>query len=174
LNLLIALIGGTFRSRRLSFLGERMMHTLFRSMLALAAIVFASAAAQSDPLSFWNEGPAKQSIMTFVQGVADPTGKDYMPPDERIAVFDNDGTLWSEKPAYFQLLFAIDRVKALAPQHPEWKTTQPFKAALEGDMEALAASGEQGLLELIMASHAGITPEEFKKIVTDWLAAMHR
>ena len=85
-----------------------MMHTLFRSMLALAAIVFASAAAQSDPLSSWNEGPAKQSIMTFVQGVADPTGKDYMPPDERIAVFNNDGTLWSEKPAYFQLLFAID------------------------------------------------------------------
>ena len=90
-------------------------------------------------------------------------------PDERIAVFDNDGALWSEKPAYFQLLFAIDRIKQLAPQHPEWKTTQPFKAVLDNDMEALADSGEKGLLQLVMASHAGMTTTEFEQIVGDWL-----
>jgi len=93
-----------------------------------------------------------------------------VPAAERIAVFDNDGTLWSERPVYFQLAFAIDRVKTLAPQHPEWKIEQPFQAALEGDMKALAASGEKGLIELVMATHAGNTPEEFQKVVRDWLA----
>ena len=93
-----------------------------------------------------------------------------MPPAERIAVFDNDGTLWSEQPMYVQLAFALDRVKALAPQHPEWKDKQPFKAVLDGDMKALAESGERGLLELVMATHAGMTAEEFTTIVTDWLA----
>ena len=98
------------------------------------------------------------------------SGKDYVAPADRIAVFDNDGTLWSEQPVYFQLLFAIDRVKALAPKHPEWKTKQPFKAVLEGDMKALAASGEKGLLELVMATHAGMTTDEFAAVVKDWLA----
>ena len=98
-----------------------------------------------------------------------PDSADFVAPDERIAVFDNDGTLWSEKPAYFQLLFAIDRIKQLAPQHPEWKTTQPFKAVLDNDMDALADSGEKGLLQLVMASHAGMTTTEFERIVGDWL-----
>jgi hypothetical protein len=139
--------------------------------LATAALVAASAAiAQSDPLPTWNDGAAKARIVGFVQAVTDTGSKDYVPPPGRIAVFDNDGTLWSEQPAYFQLLFAIDRVKALAPRHPEWKTTQPFKAALEGDMKALAGSGEKGLLELIMATHAGNTADEFARIVKDWLA----
>jgi phosphoserine phosphatase len=102
--------------------------------------------------------------------VTDKNGKDYVEASERIAVFDNDGTLWSEKPVYFQLLFAIDRIKALAPQHPEWKTTQPFKAVLENDVKALAASGEKGLLQLVMASHAGMTTDEFEQIVKVWLA----
>jgi phosphoserine phosphatase len=102
--------------------------------------------------------------------VTDKGGPDYVPPAERIAVFDNDGTLWSEKPLYFQLLFAIDRIKALAPQHPEWKTQQPFKAVLENDIKALAASGEKGLIQLVMASHAGMTTDEFEQIVTDWMA----
>ena len=94
----------------------------------------------------------------------------FVPPEERIAVFDNDGTLWSEQPAYFQLFFAIDRIKELAPKHPEWKTQMPFKAVLENDMAAVFASGKKGLLQLIMASHAGMTTGEFEKIVKDWLA----
>jgi hypothetical protein len=124
----------------------------------------------ADPLPSWNDGPAKTRIVAFVKAITDPSGKDHVSPAERIAVFDNDGTLWAEQPAYFQLLFAIDRVRALAPGHPEWKAKQPFKAALEGDMKALAASGEKGLLELVMATHAGTTPEEFRRIVRDWLA----
>ena len=126
--------------------------------------------ADRDPLASWNDGTAKQAIIDFVTAVTDKGGPDYVPPAERIAVFDNDGTLWSEKPAYFQLLFAIDHIKALAPQHPEWKTQQPFKAVLENNIEALAASGEKGLVQLIMASHAGMTTDEFEQIVTDWQA----
>ena len=120
------------------------------------------------PLASWNEGPAKARIVAFVEATTGQGGKDYVAPSDRIAVFDNDGTLWSEQPMYFQLAFAIDRVKALAPAHPEWKTREPFKAALEGDMKALAASGEHGLLELVMATHAGNTSEEFARIVRDW------
>jgi phosphoserine phosphatase len=143
-----------------------------RCVLALAALIaFGSASAQTDPLPAWNDGIAKARIVAFVQAVTDKASKDYVAPAERIAVFDNDGCLWSEQPAYFQLLFAIDRVKALAPKRPEWKNTQPFKAALEGDMKALAASGERGLLQLVMASHAGMTTEEFANTVKDWLAA---
>jgi haloacid dehalogenase-like hydrolase len=148
-----------------------MLRRLLQIALSIAALAAAGTAlAQSDPLPSWNEGPAKARIVGFVQAVTDKGSKDYVAPADRIAVFDNDGTLWSEQPAYFQLLFAIDRVKALAPKHPEWKTKQPFKAAIEGDMKALAASGEKGLLELVMATHAGNTPEEFQAIVRGWLA----
>ena len=147
------------------------MTATLRLALGLIGLLFAHAAlAADDPLPSWNDGAAKQAIIGFVQRVTDKNGPDYVPPPERIAVFDNDGTLWGEQPVYFQLLFAIDRVKALAPQHPEWADKQPFKAALEGDMQALGASGKQGLAELVMASHAGNTPEEFQAIVTDWLA----
>ena len=121
------------------------------------------------PLPSWNDGQAKQSIINFVDQTTDKSGKYFVPIAERIAVFDNDGTLWSEQPAYFQLFFAIDRVKSLAPQHPEWKNKQPFKAVLENDMKTLAASGEHGLLELVMATHAGMTTDEFEKIVKNWL-----
>ncbi len=123
-----------------------------------------------DPLPSWNEGTAKQSIVDFVARVTDPAGPDFVPEAERIATFDNDGTLWSEQPAYFQLLFALDRVKALAPEHPEWRTQQPFKAVLDDDMEAVVATGEHGLLELVMATHAGMTTAEFEAIVASWLA----
>jgi phosphoserine phosphatase len=139
-------------------------------VVATLTVAFAARAQASDPLPSWNEGTAKARIVAFVQAVTDKAGKDHVEAADRVAVFDNDGTLWSEQPAYFQLLFAIDRVKALAPKHPEWKTKQPFKAALEGDMKALAASGEKGLIELVMATHAGNTPEEFQKVVRDWLA----
>ena len=124
----------------------------------------------AEPLASWNDGPAKARIVGFVQAVTDSSNKDYVPPADRIAVFDNDGTLWSEQPAYFQLLFAIDRVRALAPKYPQWKTQQPFKAVLEGDMKALAASGERGLLTLVMATHAGLTSEQFDAIARNWLA----
>ena len=124
----------------------------------------------SDPLSSWSDVASKVAVIDFVEAVTQQGGPDYVVPSERIAVFDNDGTLWSEKPIYFQLLFAIDRVKALAPEHPEWKTTQPFKAVLDNDMDALADAGEKGLLELVMATHAGMTTGEFSTTVTDWLA----
>ncbi len=133
--------------------------------------VFAQAqTATSEPLPSWNDGAGKQSILNFVAAVKREGSQDFVPSAERIAVFDNDGTLWTEHPMYFQLAFAIDRVKAMAPLHPEWKDKQPFKAALEGDMKTLAESGERGLAEIIMVTHAGMTTGEFSKIVSDWLA----
>lgn len=122
----------------------------------------------ADPLPSWNDTPTKRAIVDFVQTVTTPGSPDFVSPAERIATFDNDGTLWTEQPMYTQLAFAIDRVKALASKHPEWKTKQPFQAVLENDLAALAASGERGLVELVMATHAGISTEEFEAIVKDW------
>ncbi|MEN2280778.1 HAD family hydrolase [Algoriphagus sp. SE2] len=123
-----------------------------------------------DALSSWNEGPTKQAIIDYVEDVSNPESANFIPIEDRIATFDNDGNLWSEQPAYFQLFFAMDRVKALASDHPEWKTTQPFQSVLENDMKTLSSFGEHGLLELVMASHSGMSTEEFEQIVTDWLA----
>jgi len=136
------------------------------------ALVFASAisAQANDPLPSWNEGKAKQAITQFVKDVSAAGGSKFVPPAERIAVFDNDGTLWAEQPMYFQLEFAFDRVKELASKHPEWKKKQPFKGVLEGDLKAVFSGGKRSLLELVMATHAGNTTEEFSKIVKDWLA----
>lgn len=134
------------------------------------ALLLAATTIQAETLPSWNDGPARTAIIEFVERATDVDGAGYVPPEERVAVFDNDGTLWSEKPAYFQLLFAVDRVRALAPAHPEWRTKQPFKAVLDNDMEALAASGHHGVLELVMASHAGLTTREFEEIVQQWLA----
>ncbi|WP_457108099.1 HAD family hydrolase [Methylobacterium sp. P5_C11] len=122
------------------------------------------------PLASWNESASKRAIMDFVARVTHQGGADYVAPAERVAVFDNDGTLWTEHPMYVQLALAPDRVKALAPLHPEWKNKQPFQAVLDGDMEALAASGERGMMELVMVTHAGMTNAEFAGIVTQWLA----
>ena len=132
--------------------------------------VLSDAGAQSDPLPSWNDGGAKQAIIEFVTEVTTEGGKDYVDPADRIATFDNDGTLWSEQPMYVQLAFALDRVKALAPAHPEWKDTEPFKSVLAGDVKGLAASGQKGLVEIIGATHAGMTSDEFSKIVADWIA----
>ena len=121
------------------------------------------------PLPSWNDAASKRAIIQFVKDVTSAGGSGFLPPGERVAVFDNDGTLWSEQPVYFQLAFALDRVKALAPEHPEWKQRQPFKAALEGDLKTVLAGGEHALLELVMATHAGNTTEEFSRIVRDWL-----
>ena len=126
--------------------------------------------AATDPLPSWNDGAAKKAIVDFVGRVTREGGPDFVPPAERIATFDNDGTLWSEQPVYVQIAFAFDRVKALAPTHPEWKQKQPFKGVLEGDMGAVAATGEKGLLEIMAVTHVGNTTDEFAAIVTDWIA----
>jgi len=143
----------------------------FWKAIILLLSLLAAHSASADVLPSWSDGASRNAVVGFVERVTKPGGADFVAPEDRIAVFDNDGTRWSEKPAYFQLLFAIDRVKALASQHPEWNTAQPFKAVLEDDMEALAASGEQGLLQLVMASHAGMTTAEFEQIVLDWIRA---
>jgi phosphoglycolate phosphatase-like HAD superfamily hydrolase len=137
-------------------------------MLVLGMSQTATAA---DPLPSWKDGRTKQAIVEFVKQVTVKGGPKFVPPGERIAVFDNDGTLWAEQPMYFQLAFALDRVKSLAPQHPEWKEKEPFKSALAGDLAGVAAGGEKGLLELVAATHADTTSEEFEKAVKDWLAA---
>jgi len=146
----------------------------YRITNALLAVLLAAfvpgCAASQDPLPSWNDGSTKRAIVEFVHAVTDKNGKDYVEPAERIAVFDNDGTLWVEYPMYTQALFAFDRVKALAPQHPEWKTKQPFKGVLEGDMKAVGASGMKGLMEIVMATHSGMTAAEFEKTVSNWLA----
>ena len=145
-----------------------MRNLLAKTLFAL--LLLANAAFAADPLPSWNDGPAKQSIINFVTKVTKAGSPDFVPAPERIATFDNDGTLWSEQPMYFPLLFAVDRVKALAPQHPEWQTQEPFASLLKGDMKGVMAGGEKALLELVMATHAGMTTEEFDKTVKDWLA----
>jgi hypothetical protein len=127
----------------------------------------------SDPLPSWNDGIAKKAILDFVARVTTEGGADYVKPIDRIAAFDNDGTLWAEQPIYFQFAFALDRVKALAPQHPRWKEQQPFAAVLSDDTKALLASGEKGLMKIMAASHAGMTTDEFARIVADWIATAH-
>jgi hypothetical protein len=136
--------------------------------LTLACVHVAAAA--DDPLPSWNDEAAKRAIVDFVKRVTTPGGKDFVPQSERIATFDNDGTLWAEQPIYFQFAFAFDRVKTLAPQHPQWKATQPFRAAIESDLQTVAESGEKGLLEIMEATHAGMTTDDFHKTVADWTA----
>ncbi len=125
----------------------------------------------ADPLPSWNEGSSKQDIIQFVKDVTDPDGGHFIPEEERIAVFDNDGTLWSEQPLYFQLYFILDRIRQLAPQHPEWNDNDLFKAALENDIQAVMESGVQGLLSLAMVTHSGMTAEEFETEVKNWIAS---
>jgi phosphoglycolate phosphatase-like HAD superfamily hydrolase len=122
-------------------------------------------------LPSWNEGPTKQSIVNFVQGVTTTGGLQFVKPEERVEVFDNDGTLWTEQPMYFQVAFVIDRLKAMAPQHPEWKGKPLYVAVLQGDMKGVAAGGVRGLLELATVTHAGMTTDEFSQIVADWIAS---
>ena len=126
---------------------------------------------QTDPLPSWNEGPSKESILRFVEAVTSEGSAEFVPPLDRIAVFDNDGTLWSEKPFYFQLIFALDRVKALAAQHPEWHEEQPFKSVLEDDMEGFLAGGLKAILDILVVTHGGNTSDEFEQIVLDWIAS---
>jgi hypothetical protein len=138
----------------------------------VCALAFTTTIARAaDPLPSWNDGPAKQSIITFVEKVTKSGSPDFVPVPERIAVYDNDGTLWSEQPAPVQFYFVADRVKALAPQHPEWTTKEPFASLLKGDVKGtLESSGDHGLMELFMATHTGMTTDEFAQLVKDWIA----
>ncbi|MGP6420479.1 HAD family hydrolase [Pseudomonas putida] len=140
------------------------------SLALLFALALPLLAQASEPLPSWNDGPAKKHIIEFVQAVTDQSGKDFVKPADRIAVFDNDGTLWSEQPMYFELLFALDEVKRNAPQHPEWQTTQPFKAVLENDHKALAAAGMDGIIKIFGATHTGMTTEAFDDYAKTWLS----
>lgn len=145
-----------------------------RHLVALALSVFlgtsAAIAQPADGLPSWNDGTAKSRIVAFVQAVTEQGGKDFVTPAERIAVFDNDGTLWAEQPMYFQALFTLDRIKALSPKHPEWKTQEPYASLLRGDMKAVMAGGEKTLMQLVMSTHAGMSTDEFSRIVSDWIA----
>jgi len=143
---------------------------LLVAMLLCALAFTASVARAADPLPSWNDGAGKQSIVAFVARVTTPGSPDFVPVAERIATFDNDGTLWCEKPLPVQLYFVLDRVKALAPQHPEWKTQEPFASLLKGDLKTALAGGDHALLELVMATHTGMTTVEFEQIVKDWIA----
>ncbi len=145
----------------------------FLAAVAAACTLLAGCAVpvrSTDPLPSWNEGAAKQSIVAFVAEVTRDGAAGYVPAAERIAVFDNDGTLWSEQPVYFQMLFALDRIQALAPQHPEWRAQEPFASLLKGDLAGALAGGEPAIAQIVMATHAGMTTEEFAQIVKDWLA----
>jgi len=142
-----------------------------RLAIALATIaILAGTARAADPLPSWNEGDTKQAIVAFVGKVTKEGSSDFVPPAERIATFDNDGTLWAEQPMYAQLLFALDRVRAIAPQHPEWKDKEPFASLLKGDTKAALAGGEPAIAQIVMATHANITTEEFAQLVKEWIA----
>lgn len=151
--------------------------TVIRNFFTVFAVGFAltfgglAIAQNADPLPSWNDGKSKQAIMAFVTAVTKSGSPDFVPPAERIATFDNDGNLWSEQPMYFQLFFAVDRIKALAPQNPQWSTLEPFASLLKGDTDGVLAGGMKSVGEILMASHAGITTEEFEKIVIEWIAS---
>jgi hypothetical protein len=142
----------------------------FVGTLLLALSVGGTAAATPDPLPSWRDGDAKRAITTFVAAVTTKGSPDFVEPADRVAAFDNDGTLWSEQPMYVQLAFALDRVKTMAPDHPEWKDTEPFKSVLANDIKGIAASGQKGVAEIVAATHAGMTTAEFEKIVAGWIA----
>lgn len=148
-----------------------------KSLIASLTAAVASAACLSlanaqtrDPLPSWNDGEAKRSIIEFVEQVTRPDSPNFVQLTERVATFDNDGPLWAEQPAYFQLLFAVDRIKALAPSHPEWRNKEPYASILQGDIRSALAGGERSILEIVMATHSGMTTEEFEKVVLDWIA----
>ncbi len=142
-------------------------------LLGLFALLFGPAIARAqgaDPLPSWNDGKAKQSIIKFVEDVTREGSPDFLPKEQRIAAFANDGTLWVEQPMYVQLVFALDRLRELGPLHPEWRDQQPFKAALDGDIKTLLKDGYRSVEEIIAVTHAGMTPDEFEQIVKNWLA----
>ena len=149
----------------------RGVRVLFACALLVGLGLLSAVASAQDPLPSWNDGPARKAILAFVEKVTKDGSPYFVPVPERIAAFDNDGTLWAEQPMYFQFLFALDRVKVLAPQHPEWKTKEPFASLLKGNLKGALAGGERAMLEIVMATHAGMTTAEFETLVRDWIAA---
>ena len=147
-----------------------LLQTIASALLLITVITLSTPACAADPLPSWNDGAAKQSILRFVAKVTREGSPDFVPTADRIAVFDNDGTLWAEQPMYYQLIFAVDRVKELAPQHPEWKDKEPFASMLKGDVNSALAGGEKAIAEIMMSTHAGMTTEEFERIVKNWIA----
>jgi phosphoserine phosphatase len=143
---------------------------IFRTALAVAMVTALSVSNAEDPLPSWNDCKGKQSIIEFVEKVTRADSKDFVPSTKRIATFDNDGTLWTEQPMYVQAFFVFDRIRTLAPQHPDWKTKEPFASVLKGDIKSTLAGGEHALVEMLMATHAGMTTDEFEKVVSDWIA----
>lgn len=137
---------------------------------ASASVTCDQLLAQADPLPSWNDTAPKKAIIAFVQRVVTQGSSDFVEEPERIAVFDNDGTLWGEQPLYAQAFFMVDRIKALAPAHPEWKTQEPFASLLKGDIVAAASSGEAGLAAMMAATHAGVSTDEFAEVVSNWIA----
>ena len=152
-----------FRNIRWWMRGSTLL--LITAMLAVGPVQ-----AREDHLRSWNDGPTKKAIVEFVKTTTDKASPNYVPPGERIATFDNDGTLWVEQPMYVQALFALDRVKTLAPRHPEWQSLEPFASVLKGDLKSALAGGDKALLEIMMATHAGMTTDEFQQIVRDWIS----
>jgi hypothetical protein len=151
---------------------KRPMNLDRRSLsLVCAMLLSATLAWAADPLPSWNDGDSKQAVMTFVKNVTEPGSDGFVPQAERIAVFDNDGTLWAEQPMYFQAYFIIDRIKILAPEHPEWQDREPFASVLAGDMEKAFAGGEHALIEMAMATHAGMSTSDFETIVSEWITS---
>lgn len=148
----------------------KLRHLGFLPALVLLAAACARPVTAADPLPSWNDGATKSAIIAFVERVTKKGSPNFVEPYDRIATFDNDGTLWAERPIYFQLLFALDRVRAMAPDHPEWKDTEPFKSALAGDMKGVMATGMPGLEKIILAAHSNVTADEFAKSVADWVA----
>jgi len=145
--------------------------TFFAAAVVGIAALVAPDSRAADPLPSWNDTAPKKAIVTFVERVSTDGSPDFVPPAERVATFDNDGTLWSEQPMYVQLLFALDRIKALAPRHPEWKSREPFASLLEGNVKGALAGGEKAIAEIVMASHTGMTTEEFEEIVVAWITS---
>ena len=154
----------------MTMLSPRTLLVAFLAIGLVGGTAIEARAADADPLPSWNDGPTKQSILDFVAAVTKEGGPDYVAPAERIATFDNDGTLWIEQPIYTQFAFAVDRVKATSNQHPEWKTQEPFASILSGNLKGLAASGEKGMVEIVAATHSGMTTADFNKTVKEWLA----
>ncbi|HEY2713806.1 MAG TPA: HAD family hydrolase [Chthoniobacterales bacterium] len=140
------------------------------TLSSLAVVLAALTTYARDPLPSWNDTPPKKAIVAFVEKITKEGSPDFVPPNERIATFDNDGTLWAEQPMYFQMMFALERVKVMAPQHPEWKTEEPFASLLKGDVKGALAGGEPAIGKIVMVTHSGMTTDEFDKIVRDWIA----
>ena len=143
---------------------------VFVFVFVFAATLVAARAFAQDPLPSWNDTAPKRSIIQFVEQVTKAGSPSFVPAPERIATFDNDGTLWAEQPMYFQFFFVVERVKAMAPQHPEWKTTEPFASLLKGDMKGVAAAGDKGMITMLAATHSGMTTDEFDKTVSAFIS----